>query len=474
MPDPDAPQGFLGSLPRKVFDLTGFHIFDVLKFGVVLLIAAVGIAWMLLSSGADQDSKNSAEADLAPKQLTSKEKFRDLSMMPGDFRERLAVEKIGILNAKIETGEELANSGGDYADQASEMLLFLYGTRCSLEEAEGLESEKTYRRLAQLRQSALATGNQGGVATADFLRAIAATNRLKRRPEIADFRFASDAIINLDSKNLLNIREARKLYLDAVELHSKSTEKSYTAIFLSLVADKLIGSPENEVANLGRNLKDYPTYIRFYEAVNDLPYSSHEAKVKFYDELFADLNEFPPQSPTTYRVIIKLLDRLVNRSDLKSASTMVERLAKAASMLSPEIKVKFDQSIEKIETRIAALGKTIDISGSAFNETPLQLPNGKPTTIVFWRPSEVESLEHVILLAESEWFDPWASNVLVACPASLGEEDLKAAALRFNQLTVLDNATSRRLADEMGIDLVPYHVSLDKDNKVIRLGTATD
>jgi hypothetical protein len=469
---PQHKKGFLGNLAKRVFQLTGFHLNSLLKFGAVLLVAAVGIGWTLLYTGAEQDSKTSGGVE--PERLTSEQKFTEISIMPGDFSRRLPVERMGILNSKIKYGEELANSEGKYADQASEMLVFLYGSRCILEESEGLDSEKTYRRLAELRQAALAAGNDERVAAADFLRVVAATNRLNHRSGLPDFRFASDAISNLDSSKLDNIAETERLYIDAVKLHNTSSDQDSTAIFLSLLADKLIDSPESAISDLGLNLKDYPKYVRFYEAVDKLPPSTRESKLEFYDELFAEIDNAPPQSAVTYRIILQLLDRLLNKSDLQTAKLLTKRLAKAASVVSPKIKAKVDQSIENIETRIDSIGKTIDLSGSNFEGATLKMPNGKPTTLVFWRPSDVKSAKHIRLLAESEWFDPWESNVLIACPSQLSEEQLKNAGRKLFQFQVLDNATSERLAIEIGIDLVPYQVSFDKDNKVIRLGGATN
>ena len=97
---------------------------------------------------------------------------------------------------------------------------------------EELDSEKTYRRLAQIRQAALSAGNESRVATADFLRALAAGKRLTRRSEQADFRFATDAVLNLDSKRLVDLGEAKELYLDAVNLHNSTADQDSTAIFL--------------------------------------------------------------------------------------------------------------------------------------------------------------------------------------------------------------------------------------------------
>ena len=474
MPDPELSDSFWARLQQRVFETTGIHLNAILKIVAVLLVAIVGIGWILLSAGAKQDGKSSELVGLAPKELTAEEKFWDLSAMPSNFSQMKTVERLDILNSKIKYGEELANSQGSYVDQASELLLLLYGARCNLEETEGLDSEKSYRSLAQLRQAALATGDQKRVASADFHRAIAATIRLKRRTEIGDFRFASDAVISLESKNLVNFGEAQELYLAAINLHSNSSQKDKTAIYLYLLADKFIGSPATEVSDLGLSLKDYPTYLRFYEAVDSLPHSTRESRLEFYNELFSEIEKAPPQSPATYETIVELIDRLVNKSDLQTASLLAKRLGKATSVVNPKIKTNVDQSIESIETRIATLGKTIDLSGSTFDGTPLQLPNGKPTTLVFWQPSNVKSVDHLALLAESEWFDPWASNVVVACPSPLGERHLKRIGKELFQFKVLDNSTSSRLASDIGIDLIPYHVSLDKDNKVIRLGAGTD
>ena len=52
----------------------------------------------------------------------------------------------------------------------------------------------------------------------------------------------------------------------------------------------------------------------------------------------------------------------------------------------------------------------------------------------------------------------------------LSEEQFTKAEDIIGRCTILDNATSSRLGTEIGIDLVPYQVSLDKDGKVIRLG----
>ena len=473
MPKHRKSRSFQKRLAQTVFESTGLQLKTVLKTVAIMLIAAVGIGWTLLSTS-EQNGTGSEPAALGPKELTNEQKFRDVSMLPGDFPERLPVEQISILNSKIEYGEQLANSGGSYADQANDLLLSLYGTRCSLEETEGLNSDKTYRRLAELRQTAVAAGNERRVAKADFLRARAATNRLKQRTERADFRFAADAILNLDSKYLVKTAEAQQLFIDAVSLHSDSSDKDSTGIFLSLIADKLVASPEIAVSSLGLNLKDYPRYFRYYKAVAKQPDSTRESRVQFYDELFAAIDEAPPQSPNTYRIIIKLVDRLLNTSDAQNASRLTKRLSKAASMAGTNTKAQVDQSIENIETRIAMLGETLDLSGSTFDEKPLRMPNGKPTIIVFWRPSHEKSKKHIVLLAESEWFDPWESNVLVACPSRLSEKQLKNAGTLLVEFKVLDNETSIRLATDIGIDLLPYQVSLDKDNKVIRLGAATD
>jgi len=478
MHDHDSPGGFLSRIPEMVFRLTGVHLGTLVKVGVVLIVAIVGIGWTLLSYdpdrvGSSERPKTSyAVATLEPEKLTDEEKFRDLSMLPPDYSSKLPVERVGILNYKIEYAEELTQSESSFAELATDQLLYLYAARCNLEESEGIDSENTYRRLAQLRQQALAAGNQRRVATYDFLRALSAIKRLTQSTERADFRFASDAILNLDSKNLINASEAKTLYLDAVNLHTASSDQKSSAIFLSLVADKLIGSPERKISDLGLNLKDYPRYFRVHEAADNLAFSTRESKIEFYDELLAEIEEAPPQSPFTYRVLIELLDRMLNKTEHQLASRLSKRLGQAALTINPNVKASVNESLKNLEKRISVLGKTLDLSGATFDETPLELPNGKKTTIVFWQPTDANSLNHIVLLAESEWFDPWATNVLIACPSELKDKELKYAAKSFFEFTVLDNETAQRLALEIGIDIIPYHVSLDKENKVIRLGAA--
>ena len=470
MPNRNSVSDFLHKLPRIVFETTGFPLNALLKLGAILAITVVGIVWTVLYTDAKPVGDVSEVEILESKRLTSEEQFLEVSQFPSDYAEKQSVEKIGIVKSKIKAGEALARSGGHYSERANDQLVLLYGTLCKLQDLEGIDSQKAYGRLAELRQQAFAADNEARVATADFLRAVSATSRLKRRSERTDFRFATDAVLNLRSRNLANVEQIKELYFDAIELHDTSTEQDSTAIFLSILADKLLDSPERAISNLGLSLKDHAKYARYYAAVEDKPYSTGESKIKFFNVLFEEIEKAPPQSPRTYQVIVQLVDRLLNKSDADFAGTLTKRLGKAASMISPKIKADVDLSIKNIETRIAALGKTIDLSGSKSDGSPLQLPNGKPTTLVFWKFGNLESMEHVQSIANSERFDSFETNVLMAGLSSLNEEQFEKAEDIIGRFTILDNATSNRLGLEFGIDLVPYQVSLDKDGKVIRLG----
>jgi len=122
MPTPEHYEpGFLESIAIRFFRATGFHLGSLLKFAAILLIGAVGIGWVLLNNFAENDAKPSGGVVLT--RLTSEEKFREVISLPSDFSEKRGVERIDILNNKIERGEELAKSGGDFADEASESTL---------------------------------------------------------------------------------------------------------------------------------------------------------------------------------------------------------------------------------------------------------------------------------------------------------------------------------------------------------------
>ena len=470
MPNRNRLSDALDHFARTVFETTGFPISVLLRIFVVLVVAIVGISLTVLYTNAEPTGEISEQEAIETKRVTSEEQFMEVSELPVDFTDKQRVEQIGILESKIEAGETLARSGGHYAERATDQLVLIYGTLCKLQDMEGLDSQKTYGRLAEIRQQALAAGNEERVASADFLRAIAATSRLKQLNKRTDFRFATDAVLSLRSKNLVQTDHVKQLYSDAVDLHDTSSEQASTEIFLSTLGDKLVGSPVSEISNLGLNLKDHPKYAPYYAALDKQPYSTQESKLQFFNELLAKIEKAPPQSPRTYQVVTQLIDRLLNKSDATFAVTLTKRLGKAASMMSPKIKAAVDLSIDNIETRIAALGRTLDLSGSKSDGSPLKLPNDKPTTIIFWRFGDKESMEHIQVVARSERFDSWETNVLMAGLSPLSEEQFTKAEDIIGSCTILDNETSSRLGTEIGVDLVPYEVSLDKDGKVIRLG----
>ena len=143
-------------------------------------------------------------------------------------------------------------------------------------------------------------------------------------------------------------------------------------------------------------------------------------------------------------------------------------------MINPAIRTKVDQSIDNIEKRISTLGKTVDLTGSSFGGSPLQLPNDKPTTLVFWRFGDKKSMEYLKTTANSSRFNPWGTNLLVACLSEQPVEEFEKAAHEFGRFTVLDYPASHRLGNEFALEFVPYQVSLDKDGTVIRLGAPKD
>lgn len=474
MPNRKSKKKSLAQFKRRFHRQTGFSFDHLIKGFAFLLIVLVGIGLTVFYTNAEQANKVSGIEGVEAKRLTDGEQFVAVSELPNDFSSKIPVEKIDILESKIAIGEKLVSAEGQYVQRAVDQLVFLYGALCQLQESEGIDSNKSYQRMAELRQQAIEEGNQRRVAVADYLCAISATKRLKRRSELADFRFAAEFVLKLDSKNLVKAEEINKLYLEAIELHDTSSEQANTAILLSTLGDKLIDSDEREVSNIGLRLKDHARYARYYAAIDELPYTTRESKLEFFRELIGEIEKAPPQSLKAYQVVFQLIDRLANKSDAFFAGTIVNRLREATSSVDANIKSQIDYSINNIETRIAWLGKTADLSGSDFKGSPLQLPNGKQTTLVFWRYGDVKSMTYLKSIATSSRFNPWGTNLLVAC---LSQQDIKKyekVGQEVGRFKVLDYPTSRRLGDEFAIEFVPYQVTLDKDGVVTRIGQPRD
>ena len=468
MHDPDPFEDSFLTFPERVLELTGFRLGSILAFGAVLLVPVIGIAFAKFYAEAKID-RNSSNTGIVQQEPTDAAKLRNVSQVPANFFKLPPVDQLDLVNSKIEIGEELAKSDNELADQSIEQLVSLYGLRCSLEELEGIAPEQTYRRMAELRQDALAAGNKERAATLNLLRALAATNRLNRSAEQSDFRFASDAILNLDSNDFVDINLAKKLFVNVTNLLENSPDKDSAKVFMSVVSAKLNESPELEISNIGRSLRDYPSYAPYFRAATEPQDLSRESKRKFYNDMFEVIDKSPPHAAATYKMIVQLLDRLVNRTDIEVARLAIERLGKTASNVDPVVKLEVDQSLQNIQTRVAALGSKVDLSGSVFDGSPLQLPNGRKTKLVFWRPNAAESQAYVENLVGSERFDQWESNVLIVTQGNFSEEQLKVAATNLPSFTVVDSATSVRWINQFGIDRLPYHVSLDIEGVVTRL-----
>ena len=474
MPNRKSKKKSLAQFKRRFHRQTGFSFDHLIKGFAFLLIVLVGIGLTVFYTNAEQANKVSGIEGVEAKRLTDGEQFVAVSELPNDFPSKIPVEKIDILESKIAIGEKLVSAEGQYVQRAVDQLVFLYGALCQLQESEGIDSNKSYQRMAELRQQAIEEGNQRRVAVADYLCAISATKRLKRSSEQADFRFAADFILKLDSKNMVQAEEIKKLYVEAIELHDTSSQQANTAILLSTLGDKLIDSDEREVSNIGLRLKDHARYAPYYAAIDALPYTTRETKLDFFRKLLEEIEKAPPQSLQTYQVVFQLVDRLTNKSDAFFSGTLTKRLKKATSKVDERIKEQVDYSIKKAETRIAWLGKTADLSGSDFNGSPLQLPNGKPTTLVFWRFGDMKSMEYLKSTANSSLLNPWETNLLVACLSQQATEEFEELGQKLGRFTVLDYPTSRRLGDEFAVEFIPYQVSMDKDGKVVRLGQPRD
>ena len=466
-------QEFLAKFQRRFHRKTGFALTSLLKAAVPLVFVAVAIGWTILYTSAREADKIAGRAGVTSKQQTREELFLAMSNLPRSFSPKLPVEKIGTLKSMIEMGKELTGTEGRFSEQAKDRLVTLYGMLCQLQELEGIGSQTTYLKLAELRQQALKTGNHRRVAEADYLRAVAAVSRLSRHTEEADFQFATDAISNLDSKNLVNAPAINRLCNRVINLHKNCHSQAETAALLSLLSGKLIDSSAIEVCNLGLDLKDHVRFAQYYAAVRAKPYSTRESKLQFFRDMLDDIEGSPPQSPKPYRTVLVLIDRLLNKSEGFFAGTLTKRIRKAASDVRPHIKPSVDTAITNIETRLATLGETVDLSGLSQKGKPLQLPNGKPTMLLFCKTGNAESMKYIASTAKSDIYNPWATNVLVACISDPSVEQLKTLATNVGTFTVLDQKASSRLEKTFAIDLLPYVVSLDEDAKVIRLNAPT-
>ena len=456
------------SFEKRFFQATGLSFNAVMKLlgGLTLILCVLGFT--VLSQGSEESTGGLESVNL--NQKTEDEKFIALTQLPEDFEDKESVERIEILNAAIELGEELSKPGGQYEQKATARLIELYGARFSAEALEGLNSENSSDRLAQLRADALALSDQERVAKVDSFCVLATTNRLCRTDEKADFVALADAISNLNGEFLVDPDFSKAISEAAIKLCDSSAKPQSTATILSRLGDKFNGSPTSEVFELGLKLKDYPHYRRFYTEVDKQSSATREAKIQFLRELFTTIEKHPPQSVLTYQMTTTLLDDLLNLTDVKYVRDLMGRLEKAALTVHPKTKSYVKQAIKKVETRVSVIGRTLDLTGSNCLGLSLELPNGKPTVIVFWQCGHEESEAYIEALSHSAPFDPWANNFLLACVSTLNKEEFNVVNKMVGSSTQLDNATAHRMQGELGVDRVPYLVTLDKDDRVVRVG----
>ena len=391
---------------------TGYSFDGVMKAGAYLVIPVVVIALTVLYTNAEQADKPSGIEGIASNQLTSEEQFLEVTALPSNFKKKKPVEKIGILKSKILSAEKLARSGGYYGEKSTDQLVKLYGSLCHLQKRVGIDASKAYAKLAELRQHALAAGDQERVAAADFFHVLLATESLNRYTEPVDFRFAIETISVLDSKNMINPKPYRRLFNRVIALHDNSAKQDSTATILSALGDKLTASPVSEISSLGLTLKDHAQYAPYYVAVDELPYTTRETKLQFFRDMFAEIEKTPPRSLETYKVVFQLIERLANQSDALFATALTKRLREALPTIAPAVRTKVEQSVTNAEIRISSLGETPALEGSTFEGLPLRLPNAKPTTLVFWRNGDMKSMEHLKSITTSSRFNPWGTNVL--------------------------------------------------------------
>ncbi len=457
-----------------LFNATGLS-FRTLGLGVTFLaIAVVGIFSTVLYTNARQVSEVSGIENVQLEKMTAKEMFFELTKLPPYFPSLQAVEKIGILRSKIRVGEELMQSQDRMKAQALAPLVKYYGVICFLQEEQGIDPGKDYVQFANYRDQAAASGEKRSVASADFYRVLAATQRLYRRTKQADFRFAEDAVARLNSDNIVDVKQMNLLYATATKLHDTSSNPQSTAELLSLLGDKISRCTKPEVSSIGLNLKDHVRFARFHAAVQGKPYTTRESKLQFFREMFEEIERDPPQSPRIYHTALVLIDRLLNKSEGFFAGTLVTRIRKASLNVAPQFRPIVDRAIDNLVTRLEKIGETVELSGADLKGAPLRLPNANPTELLFYKPSDVKSMKYVKSFAESNLFNPWDTNILVACNSQQSVEELKKTAEALGTFTILDNETASRFTKTFAIDLIPYQVSFDKDGKVIRLGSPTD
>ena len=463
-------------LETRIFKATGMSIqrFVLVVIGSIGILVAIVVTVMhengKKTSADPREAASIALDDAASRlKMSQEEMYSEVSSVIKGFDARNSLEKITLLNGKVELCHSLIDSNSDFVEDAKDRLIRIYGLRMTLEDKEGINSSESSEKLDQLRSRAVQEGNKERVNLADFVIAFARMKRLETNNTLEDFRLTAEAIQRIDAGALKNTRLVSQLQGVAIGLFDNLEEKKNITELLKFMGAKFSQSQDVKISEMGLDIRDYPFFSRFYLEIQASAFTSRDKRFALFRDLFEQIEKTPPVGPQAYRETIFFLDKLLNEKDSEYIGVLLDKLTKAAAATAPKLKSKVELAISRMGKRAAALGKVADLSGSRADGSALGLPNGKKTIMVFWRSNDLKSTEFAKSLAFSNRFDTWTTNIVFASDSEHSDRAKRMIARSMSKSIVLDGPTSNAMIERFGLDRVPYVVTFDKDGTVLRM-----
>lgn len=434
----------------KVFALTGMPVGRVLTVIIGLLVLGWAILYAL--RGDDQTAEYKSR-------VTKKQDFLAAITIPNDFFDAAFPVQVEKLDVMIGRCEQLLEQKSEYGDRVQEKLLTLLGLKSIALAEIKLDPTPTLALLQknadQFSASLTPKDKYQYLVASSYMGVLAANPDLDLRHQ------ATEAISAIQTTTPIPRSQAIVSFQSAMQYYEGSENKVEAAELVRLLGNRMSMAKDPSISDYGFSLIDYTYYYSSYNG------SISQSKVgdnleSEVTQLVRQLQETPPQSQKTYKVLMNVPEQLLHSGNKKVALMVVQQLASAASSSPSLVRDNVLPKLAKLKTRVDLLRKPFPLTGFDITGEAIGPPKSEQTIIIFFNHQQQKSIRALRRVVGSPLREGWSTKTYLVPVGELPEQHILGIKELDPELIIVDGPTSKDWLEKSGIEQVPYVVRLDK------------
>jgi hypothetical protein len=477
---PRKKKGRKRSKSKKSNYTEGSAFFNQRTFAIFSAIVTLGFIVFLIwsRSGKPRESEvvaavEQSNADKILDTFTPAKVLELTRILPAAYKELEFPLKAQELESRVETLEKLRTKGlnAELHGECNRMLLRYYGLYDGLFLEEGLDRVESKKRVMDFANLLLADPDAKTVSATKYTLIAISLEEMKLNLN----RETYDNVVRVADENIdgtcSDSDEAQSIAQLVFNLSQMHPSDPLADKIQTYFGEKLSSRSDQEIQSVGLAILENQAFggVDLQALRDQIALNIGGADVKFGKVLQA-LESFPNASTTSYAKLLAANESLICVGKYDDAKNVANYLLRKAEKVADENTVRFiDKAIARQKQRIALVGKEFDLTGSTFDGQEIAT-SSEFTVIVFWSLLDRKSAASMEIFVKTR---PKTADsgfrILGACSQKFTPKVIQEMRNVQTEVLFCSDETTKKLSAQCPVDLMPYILVVDPDQKVIAM-----